>query len=513
MSPISSSKSSSKSSPKSSPKKSPKRSPKRSPKKSPKSPVPDYVWFSIKYTPLKNGNDIIDLKPLDEEYYDDDTTIQNIKDAILKQIIQIEGKTEPPIVVSMLVFKTPKFSSGTRPIGDHITLDDLKGAGFEKDSILSVELNRQVDHIQEALKGLPKGVIENDSYKYTGEIINGLPNGHGVIEYTNGNVYTGDFVDGKFHGEGFFTFTTDPNIDTANGSFKNDLIVGKNTITYKNGDVYKLSHGEVRYGENRAGVTFSLLPEGYGVIHYANGNLYEGQFGIYGPDVLGTFTFQNRDIYEGEFMNGKFHGNGEFFYARDKILIDAAFYQGSFGDKRGYLSSLQKGNEFQYKPIPIHPSRNPRGRFFMYDKKEYILPDFENTPIRMSLPGQELLVKPDHPTKKSPPSRHLPFPEVGIPVSLSPISRSSSIVSSPNTSFTSLFDGIIGTPGTPGSRSTPGTPGTPGSRSSKNPGTPGTPGSRSSKTPGSRSTSKRRKIKRSKSLRNIKKNLFKPLDN
>ncbi|MBP1745205.1 MAG: repeat-containing protein [Firmicutes bacterium] len=42
--------------------------------------------------------------------------------------------------------------------------------------------------------------------KYTGDLRNGMPHGHGICEFTNGDRYVGEFRDGKFEGCGILTF-------------------------------------------------------------------------------------------------------------------------------------------------------------------------------------------------------------------------------------------------------------------------------------------------------------------
>jgi hypothetical protein len=42
--------------------------------------------------------------------------------------------------------------------------------------------------------------------KYTGDLKNGIPHGHGMCEFTNGDKYVGEFRGGKFEGCGMLTF-------------------------------------------------------------------------------------------------------------------------------------------------------------------------------------------------------------------------------------------------------------------------------------------------------------------
>lgn len=42
--------------------------------------------------------------------------------------------------------------------------------------------------------------------KYTGDLRNGVPHGHGICEFTNGDRYVGEFRNGKCEGCGILTF-------------------------------------------------------------------------------------------------------------------------------------------------------------------------------------------------------------------------------------------------------------------------------------------------------------------
>ena len=52
-----------------------------------------------------------------------------------------------------------------------------------------------------------KGTIEDfqTGTTYTGEFLNGQPNGQGKYQFSDGSEYDGVVVDGKFEGDGQFT--------------------------------------------------------------------------------------------------------------------------------------------------------------------------------------------------------------------------------------------------------------------------------------------------------------------
>ena len=70
---------------------------------------------------------------------------------------------------------------------------------------------------------------------YKGEVENGVPNGLGVLIFTNGNKYVGEFKDGKEHGQGTFTY---PNGEKYVGEFKDGKEHGQGTLTFPDGGKY-----------------------------------------------------------------------------------------------------------------------------------------------------------------------------------------------------------------------------------------------------------------------------------
>ena len=60
---------------------------------------------------------------------------------------------------------------------------------------------------------------------YDGELVDGVPNGKGVITYTNGSIYEGNVFNGKEHGQGKF-ITKGPTPYSFSGEFYNGIPVG-----------------------------------------------------------------------------------------------------------------------------------------------------------------------------------------------------------------------------------------------------------------------------------------------
>ena len=117
------------------------------------------------------------------------------------------------------------------------------------------EINYNFDHNNESIKRV----------KYIGQILNGVPEGKGIMYWNNGDIYEGDW--------------------------KNDKREGKGIMFKKNGDIYE---GEWKNG----------LYEGKGIMYWSDGDKYEGYFknGLF--DGKGIYYYNNGNRYEGDYKNG-----------------------------------------------------------------------------------------------------------------------------------------------------------------------------------------------------------------
>lgn len=104
---------------------------------------------------------------------------------------------------------------------------------------------------------------------------------------------------------------------------KNDLTLlrkkrYKAKVTYENGDVYE---GNFKNGDHN----------GEGKMTYANGDVYIGWWEYNVRNGQGKMIYANGDVYEGEFLNEKYFGKGKMKYANGDI------YEGNwrFGKKNG----------------------------------------------------------------------------------------------------------------------------------------------------------------------------------
>jgi len=170
--------------------------------------------------------------------------------------------------------------------------------------------------------------------KYNGETYNSLPNGKGILTFTDGSKYEGQFKDGNLHGHGIIKHE---NGEKYVGEFKNNKFHGKGTYYYLNGDVhigeYKddeangygtliLGNGKWE-GDKFEGYFLNGQYNGKGTYFYANGAKYFGDFLNNSPNGIGTFIHgegkYKGDRYVGGFSKWLYNGNGIYFFSNGNI--------------------------------------------------------------------------------------------------------------------------------------------------------------------------------------------------
>lgn len=186
-------------------------------------------------------------------------------------------------------------------------------------------------------------------------------------------VYFGQFKYGFRHGKGKQLF---PNGSLYDGTWKHDMAHGCGRLIHNNGDAY-----EGEWVEDRA--------HGYGRYTHFDGNYYEGPWindeltGL-GCEVfyLEEVTPENKDKelmsnrYEGNYINGKKHGNGRFFWAngstyRGQFVYDCLQGEGEYiwYDGRKYKGDW-KANEMHGHGKFFWPNNNFYEGYYKHDKKQ-----------------------------------------------------------------------------------------------------------------------------------------------
>ena len=124
--------------------------------------------------------------------------------------------------------------------------------------------------------------------KYIGQVLNGVPEGKGIMYWNNGCRYEGEWRNNKKDGKGIFYYA---NGDRYEGDFRNGKIEGRGIFIGKNGEKYI---GDFK--DNRK--------EGKGIEYYTDGGRYEGDIKNDKRDGKGIYYFANGNRDMGDFSNG-----------------------------------------------------------------------------------------------------------------------------------------------------------------------------------------------------------------
>ena len=178
-----------------------------------------------------------------------------------------------------------------------------------------------------ALSGsvLAASLTTPDGGNYEGEVKNGLLHGDGRIDWPDGTYYVGSFHNGLKHGEG--------------------------TELLLDGRIYR---GEYQNGQWEDGV-----------LHFPNGQTYEGEFERQRFDGKGKLTFGNRTVYEGDFRAGKMEGEGQMTTA------DGTVYEGTFSGDRLMQGTLTSRDGSVYEGMFKAGQRDGQGAFTRPDGFSY----------------------------------------------------------------------------------------------------------------------------------------------
>ena len=94
--------------------------------------------------------------------------------------------------------------------------------------------DKNLDDAVDISKPLKKGTtrVENKEFEtgtYTGDWMDGAPNGKGKHTFSDGDVYKGDWVEGKEHGKGKYKWSDGR---VYEGDHLEDMAHGKGTVSY-----------------------------------------------------------------------------------------------------------------------------------------------------------------------------------------------------------------------------------------------------------------------------------------
>jgi hypothetical protein len=207
---------------------------------------------------------------------------------------------------------------------------------------------------------LPPDARLPDGGRYRGDMVNGLLQGQGRIDYPNGSWYAGEFDKGQWHGQGEWhgsngevfrglfnqgLFDGQGNLTTNGSSYNGGFKLGRrdgegtlkeNGMTYRGefkADQYSgLGRLELEDGSAYQGQFAHGKPNGEGQRGDASGNQYTGHFVDGQLEGKGTFNSADGDIYVGGFKNNQLHGKGRYENADGDVWL-GQFKEGSLNGK------------------------------------------------------------------------------------------------------------------------------------------------------------------------------------
>lgn len=210
-----------------------------------------------------------------------------------------------PFSVSTRASSSKALQTTAKPVTDDFALKPVNGNNFSNAIVMRAPC--------------PDKGIELSGEEYVGPLVDGKAEGHGKINFSNGDIYDGWFVRGHIQGEGVYNKASPPAY-VYKGSFFNDRKHGQGLLEWGDGSWYegcwidgfmhgrgKLSlstgsgyEGEFEYDE------FS----GMGTINYKDGGQYTGQWVKGRPSGTGRHVAADGTMYEGSFLEGLWHGKG-----------------------------------------------------------------------------------------------------------------------------------------------------------------------------------------------------------
>ncbi|PWE46031.1 C13 family peptidase [Pseudomonas prosekii] len=165
-----------------------------------------------------------------------------------------------------------------------------------------------------------------DGGRYRGDLVDGLLQGQGRIDYPNGSWYAGEFDKGQWHGQGEWHGS---NGEVYRGQFQQGLFNGQGALT-TNGSSYtggfKLGRREGEGTLKENGMTYrgefkADQYSGLGRLELEDGSSYQGQFAHGKPNGEGQRGDASGNQFSGHFVNGQLEGNGTFNSADGDIYV------------------------------------------------------------------------------------------------------------------------------------------------------------------------------------------------
>lgn len=172
---------------------------------------------------------------------------------------------------------------------------------------------------------------------YSGEQIQGKPDGNGTMQWSNGDKYIGEFKSGLLDGQGIYIWSDG---DRYKGEFKNDRRSGQGVMTWNNGDIYKgqfvddemNGQGTMEWinGNKYVGECKDGAITGYGTMIYPNGNKSEGLWEkgvLVKPNIKPPLGLRAQGISENQIQIGwDLVENADYYYVYYSYSYNGPYY-------------------------------------------------------------------------------------------------------------------------------------------------------------------------------------------
>lgn len=214
--------------------------------------------------------------------------------------------------------KTLKYPNKNVYVGDVKDTGDYETPHGRGKMTFSEGSTYEGDYVDGKMEGEGR-LIFSSGLIYTGQVKNNAFNGQGEIIFEDGLIYTGEIKDNNPHGDGKMTY---PNGRILTGKWhKNKIVVQAKWIKNRQ----KIFTGTMTDSNGRNAVTGNWMnAETLNPIisKKIGDNRYEGEICLNKakPHGFGKIYFENGDVYEGNWKNGKMHGKGIYKYSDGKIF-------------------------------------------------------------------------------------------------------------------------------------------------------------------------------------------------
>ena len=205
----------------------------------------------------------------------------------------------------------------------------VEGGRNGKVKIYTLNTNKLI-YEGDFLNGKKNGIGKdywNGKLEYEGGYLNGLKNGQGkyydIFQFGKQLLYEGEYLNDKKHGKGI-EYESDRRYE---GEFSNGEKNGKIKEYFKNELIFE--------GEYLNGVRWNGIWKGEGKFggEILNGKKWNGKFKEY--------YVNNFFKYEGEYLNGKRHGEGKEYDNRGKLIFEGIYENGERKERK----ELKAGKE------------------------------------------------------------------------------------------------------------------------------------------------------------------------